>query len=72
MYNPLKKQHLKTTVVFSAFLTAFGFLQFYLYTDSESPLPSLLLILLFIFLLASLTSSRQIRPSFNIRTILHN
>lgn len=40
MYNPLKKQHLKTTVVFSAFLTAFGFLQFYLYTDSESPLLS--------------------------------
>ncbi|KAK3838290.1 MAG: hypothetical protein JOS17DRAFT_280356 [Linnemannia elongata] len=36
MYNPLKKQHLKTTVVFSAFLTAFGFLQFYLYTDNES------------------------------------
>ncbi|KAG9072754.1 hypothetical protein KI688_000530 [Linnemannia hyalina] len=36
MYNPLKKQHLKTTVVFSAFLTAFGFLQFYLYTDTAS------------------------------------
>ncbi|KAG0066687.1 hypothetical protein BGZ89_006986 [Linnemannia elongata] len=35
MYNPLKKQHLKTTVVFSAFLTAFGFLQFYLYTDNQ-------------------------------------
>ncbi|KAF9548231.1 hypothetical protein EC957_007000 [Mortierella hygrophila] len=35
MYNPLKKQHLKTTVVFSAFLTAFGFFQFYLYTDNQ-------------------------------------
>ncbi|KAF9134066.1 hypothetical protein BGX30_012060 [Mortierella sp. GBA39] len=36
MYNPLKKKHLKTTVVFSAFLTAFGFFQFYLYTDKAS------------------------------------
>ncbi|KAG0268223.1 hypothetical protein BGZ95_002556 [Linnemannia exigua] len=35
-YNPLKNQHLRTTVVFSAFLAAFGFLQFYLYTDNES------------------------------------
>ncbi|KAF9912910.1 hypothetical protein EC991_007522 [Linnemannia zychae] len=35
-YNPLKKQYIKTTVVVLAGLTAFGFFQFYLYTDSES------------------------------------
>ncbi|KAF9091353.1 hypothetical protein BGX29_003356 [Mortierella sp. GBA35] len=40
MYNPLKKQHIKTTVVLAAFLTAFGYLQLYVYTANEASFES--------------------------------
>ncbi|KAF9920022.1 hypothetical protein FBU30_010240 [Linnemannia zychae] len=35
MHNPLKRKYVKTTVVVSVFLAAFGFLQFYLYTTGR-------------------------------------